>query len=119
MSMYNLDSDGEDSNLPSHRSPTVIILDSPLPMHLEEVHTSPIMENIPFERHSVIQEEDHPSSFNIEEIYDAFTFNLWRKEVNQKSVQTMKQNDGTMKEVQEDEVIFEKIDEDPVTIATS
>ena len=29
----------------------------------------------------------------------------------------MKKNDGTMKELQEDEVLFEKIDEDPVTIA--
>ena len=31
----------------------------------------------------------------------------------------MKPNDGTMKEVQEDEVLFEKIDEDPMTIATT
>ena len=29
----------------------------------------------------------------------------------------MKQNDGTLKEVQEDEVLFEKTDENPVTVA--
>ena len=29
----------------------------------------------------------------------------------------MKQSDGTMKEMQEDEVLFEKINEDPVIVA--
>ena len=86
MSMYNLDLDKEDSDVPSHRSPTVILHDSPLPMHLEEVHSSPVMEKIPSERHSVIQEENHPSSHNIEEIFYAFTFNLCQKEVSQKRV---------------------------------
>ena len=38
-------------------------------MYLEEVHSSPIMENIPYKRNLVIQEEDHPSSYNIEEIF--------------------------------------------------
>jgi len=67
----------------------------------------------------MIQEEDHPSNYNIEEIFYAFTFNLCRKEVSWKRVQSVKQNDGTMKEIHEDEVLFEKTDEDPVTIATS
>ena len=35
MSMYSLDSDKEDSDVPYHISPTVILHDSPLPMHLE------------------------------------------------------------------------------------
>ena len=74
MSMYNLDLDGEDSNIPSHQSPIVIVHDAPLPIHLEEVHSSPIMEKVPSERHSMVQEEDHPSSSNIEEIFGAFTF---------------------------------------------
>ena len=34
MSMYNLDSDREDSYVPSHPSPIVIIHDAPLPMHM-------------------------------------------------------------------------------------
>ena len=65
MSMYNLDSDREGSDVPSHISPTIIIHDAPLPMPLEKIHSSPITEKIPCEMHSVIQ-EDHPSSYNIE-----------------------------------------------------
>jgi hypothetical protein len=117
MSIYNLDSDKEDLDIPSHRSPTIIIHDVPLPMHMEEVHSSPIKKKILPEMHSVIQEEDHPSNYSIEEIFDAFTFNLCWKEVSQKRVQSAKHDDGTMKEVQEYEVMFEKTDEDPVTIA--
>ena len=40
--------------------------DAPLPMHLEEVQSSSVIEKILSERHSVIQEEDHPSIYNIE-----------------------------------------------------
>ena len=76
MSMYSLDLDKEYSDVPSHRSPTLILEDAPLPMHLEEVHSSPVMEKVSSERHSVMQEEEHPSIYNIEEIVDAFTFNL-------------------------------------------
>ena len=65
MSMYNLDSDKEDSYVPSHRSPTLILQDARIPVHLEEVHSSPVMENISSERNSMIQEEEHPSSYNI------------------------------------------------------
>lgn len=84
--MYNLDSDKEDSYIPSHRSPTIIVHDGPLPMHLEEVHSSPLTEKILSKRHSLIQEEEHPSSYNIEEIFDAFTFNLYKKEVRWKRI---------------------------------
>ena len=66
MSMYNLHSNGEDLDVPCHQSPTIIIPDTPLSMHTKEVHSSPVMEKVLFERHSVIQEEDHPSSYNIE-----------------------------------------------------
>ena len=54
MSMYSLDSDREDSEVPSHRSLTLI--EDPLPEHLEEVHSSPVMDKVPFERHSIIHE---------------------------------------------------------------
>jgi hypothetical protein len=66
MSMYSLDSDKSDSSVPYHQSLIVILHDAPLPMHLEEVHSSLVMKNIPSERHSVIQEEDHPSNYDIE-----------------------------------------------------
>ena len=117
--MYILNSDKEDSDVPSHRSPIVIVQDAPLPMHLEEVHSSPVMKKVPSERHSMIQEEEHPSNYNIEEIFDAFTFNLYKKEVSQKRVQNVNQSDGTMEEIQEDEVLFEKTDEGPVIVATT
>ena len=56
MSMYSLDSNGEDSDCPSNRSPTIVLHDAPLPMHMEEVHSSPIIEKIPSKRHYVVQE---------------------------------------------------------------
>ena len=96
-----------------------MIHDAPLPMHMEEVHSSPIMEKVPSERHSIIHEEDNPSSYNIEEIFGAFTFNLWKKEASLKRVRSVKHNDGTMNEMHEDEVMFEKINEDIVTIYTT
>ena len=119
MSMYNLDLDGEDSNVPSNQSPIIVIHDAPLPMHMEEVHSSPITEKVSSERHSMIQEEDHPSSCNIKEIFGAFTFNLHRKEVNHKRVRKVKQSDGTLEEMEEDELSFKKNDKYPVTIATT
>ena len=106
--MYNFDSYGEDLDVPSNRSPTIVIHDAPLPMHLEKV---------PSKRHFAVQEEDHRSSYNIEEIFGAFTFILHRKEVSWKRVRKMKQSDGTLEEMQEDEVLFEKTDKDPLTVA--
>ena len=67
----------------------------------------------------MIYEEENPSSFNIEEIFDAFTFNLYKKEFSQKRIQNKKQNDRTMKEIQEDEVLSENTNEDPVTVETT
>ena len=66
MSMYNLNSNNEDLEVQSHLSPTLILQDLPLLGNLEEVHSSPIMEKIYSERHSKIQEEEHPSNYNIE-----------------------------------------------------
>ena len=117
--MYSLDLDKEYLDVLSHQSPTLILQDAPLPMNLEEVHSSPVTEKIPYERNSIIQEEENPSSYNIEEIFDSFTSNLYKKEVSWKRVWNVKQSDGTMKEIQEDEVLFDKIDEDPVTVATT
>ena len=84
--MYSLDSDKEDLDVPSDRSPTLIIQDAPLPVNLEEVHSLPFTEKVPSGRHSVIQEEEHPSSYKIEEIFDAFTFNMYKKDVSRKRV---------------------------------
>ena len=44
---------------------------------------------------------------------------MYKKEVSHKRIKNNKQNDGTLKEVQEDEILFEKTGEDPITIATT
>ena len=44
---------------------------------------------------------------------------MCKKEVSWKRIRNEKQNDGTFKEVQEDEVLSERIDEDLVTVATT
>ena len=67
----------------------------------------------------IIQEEEDLSRYNIEEIFESFTFNLFKKEVSRKRVHNEKQNDGTLKEIQEDEVLFENTDQHPITITTS
>ena len=84
MSMYSIDFDREDSEVPSHRSPTLI--EAQIPENQEEVYSSPTMEKIPSKRNLVIHEEENPLSYNIEEIFEAFTFNLYKKEVSQKIV---------------------------------
>ena len=75
-------------------------------MHMEEVHNSPITKKVPSKMNSMVQEENHPSSYNIKEIFDAFTFHLNIKEVNKKRVRKVKKNDGTLEEMHEDEVLF-------------
>jgi hypothetical protein len=97
MSMYSIVSDRESSKVSSHRSPTLIevqILEKQ-----EEVHSSPTTEKNPSKKNYVIQEEEDPSSYNIEEIFESFTFNLFKKEVSRKSVCNEKQNDGTLKDI--------------------
>ena len=82
--MYSIDYDREDLELPSHWYPTLI--EAKILENREEVNSSPTIENNPYERHSIIQEEENPTSYNIEEIFEAFTFNLYKEEVSQKRV---------------------------------
>jgi hypothetical protein len=63
MSMYSLDSDEEDSKFLSNKTPTIVLHNGPLPMHVEEVHSSPITNNVPSERHYVVQDEYHLSRY--------------------------------------------------------
>ena len=118
MSMYNIDYDRKGSAVSSRRCPTLLevqILDK----H-EEVHSSPTTNKNPSERHSKVQEEEEdPSSYNIDEIFEAFTFNISKKEVSRKRIRNEKKNDGTLKEIQEDEVLFKRTDEDLIIVATS
>ena len=97
-------------------SPTLLELQ--IPDKHEEVHISIIIDKNPLERHSKVQEEEEdPSSYNIDEIFEAFTFNLFKKEVSRKRIKNKKKNDGTLKEIQEDEVLFERTDKDLIIVA--
>ena len=89
MSIYIIDSDQEDSKVPSYQSPT--LNEVQIPEIHDEVHSSPTTEKNPSERHSVIQEEENTLSYNIEEIFQAFTFNLFKKEFSRKRVHKEKQ----------------------------
>ena len=98
MSMYDIDSDWEYLEVLSYQIPTLI--KAQLLENKEEVHSYPTTDKIPSERHLMIHEEENISSYNIKEIFEAFTFNLYKKEVGRKRVWNEKQNDGTMKEIQ-------------------
>ena len=98
MSLYNIESNEKHSEVSSRRTPTMI--ENQVPEQLDEVHSSPTTDKNQSERHSQVQqEEEDPLSYNIDEIFKAFTFNLCKKEVSRKRIRNEKQNDGTFKEV--------------------
>lgn len=121
--MYGIDYNDEGIVFVSSWTPSIIRKITPPLINDEEINSSPITEKISSERHfsvnSVIMKEQHPSSYNIEEIFGSFTFDLHRREVSWKKFRKVKQVDGTMREIQEDEVLFENIDEDPILLATT
>jgi hypothetical protein len=58
------------------------------------------MDKNQYEKHSQVQQEEEDLlSYNIDEIFEAFTFNLHKKEVSHKRIRNEKQSDGTLKEV--------------------
>ena len=86
MSMYSIESDRKGSEESSLWTPTLIEVQ--IPNKHEEVHGSLTTDKNPSERYSKVQEEEEdPSSYNIKEIFEAFTFNLFKKEINRKRVQ--------------------------------
>lgn len=118
MSLYSIASDRKGSEVSSCQTPN--LLEVQIPDKHEEVHSSLTTYKNPSERYSKYQEEEEdPFGYNIDEILEVITFNLSKKEVSQKRVRNEKQNDGTLKEIQEDEVLFERTDEDPITVATT
>ena len=89
MSMYNIESEKKGSKVSSHRSPTM--LEVQIPDKHKGVHSSTTTNKKPSERHSKVQEEEEdPSSYNIDEIFEAFTFNLFKKEVSRKRIRNEK-----------------------------
>ena len=118
MSMYSIEFDRKGSKVSSHQFPT--FLEVQIPDKHEEVHSSPTMDKNQSEMHSKFQEEEEdPLSYNIDEIFESFTFNFFKKEVSQKRMKNKKKNDATLKKIQEDEVIIEKTEKDPIIVYTT
>ena len=84
--MYSLDSSQEGLEFLSSHTPTIVRHDTPLLMHEEEIDNSPITKKFPSKTHSVVLQEDHPSSYNIEKIFGSFTFNLHRRKSTEKGL---------------------------------
>ena len=58
--MYILDVGEESSEFLSSQNLTVVIHNTSLSMHEEEIYNSPITKKFLSEMHSMVQEEDHP-----------------------------------------------------------
>ena len=83
MSLYNIESNEKLSEVSSRRTPTMI--ENQVPEQLNEVHSSLIVDKNQSERHSQIQQtEEDQLNYNIDEVFEAFTFNLCKKEVSWK-----------------------------------
>ena len=105
MSLYSIESNEKHSEVSSRRTPTMI--ENQDPEQLDEVHSSPTADKNQSERQSQIQQtEEDQLNYDIDEVFEAFTFNLSKKEVSQKWIRNERQDDGTYKEVQEDEILF-------------
>ena len=78
MSLYSIESNIKDSKVSYRQTSTLV--ETQVPDKLEEVHSSPTTDKNRLERHSQVQqEEEDPSSYNIDEIFEAFTFNLYKR----------------------------------------
>ena len=98
MSLYNIESNEKHLEVSSQRTPTMI--ENQVPEQLDEVHNSPTTDKNQSERHSQVQQEEEDLlNYNIDEVFEAFTYNFWKKEVSRKRIGNEKQNDGTYKEV--------------------
>ena len=68
---------------------------------------------------SVVPKQEGPSSYNIEEVFGSFTFDIHQRELSRKKFKKVKEDDGTMREINEDEFISKRSDEDPMLVATT
>ena len=123
ISLYNIDSknDGFDDAL--SRTPSLMKEASSPHEQGEEINSSQAIVKIPSERNCSnnvgILVEEGPSSYNIEEIFSSFTFDLHRKEVSRNFFQKVKEIDGQVREITEDELLFKKTNEDLMLISTT
>ena len=80
VSLYNIDSENDDSDNALSQAPSLMKEDSSPHEQGEEIHSSQDTINIPLERHCSnnvgILVPKGPTSYNIEEIFNSFTFDL-------------------------------------------
>ena len=67
----------------------------------------------------MVPKQEGTSSYKIEEVFDSFTFDLPQREVSQKKFRKVKEDDGTMRDIIKDEVLFERTNEDSMLVATA
>ena len=80
------------------------MIENQIPEQLDEVHSSPTTDKNQSERHSQVhQVEEEQLNYNIDEVFEAFTFNLCKMEVSRKRIRNERQDDGTYEKVQKDE----------------
>ena len=83
MSLYIIESNEKHLEVSSRRTPTMIENQGPEQLH--EVHNSLTADKNQSKRHSQIQQiEEDQLNYNIDEVFEAFTFNLSKKEVSRK-----------------------------------
>ena len=76
------------------------MIENQVPEQLVEDHSSLTTDKNQSERHSQVQQEEEDQlNYNIDEVFEAFTFNLCKKEVSRKQIRNERQDDGTYKEV--------------------
>ena len=80
MSLYSIESNGKYLEVSSQRTSTLV--ENQVQEQLEEVHSYPTTDKNQSERHSQVQQEEEDLlSYNIDEIFEAFTFNLHKRQV--------------------------------------
>ena len=121
ISLYNIEAENEDIACASSENPSFIREITPPLDQGEEMDSSHATVKIPLEKHfsnnSVVPKQEGPSRYNIEEVFCSFTFDLHWREVIRRKFRKVKEDDGIMWHINEDEVLFERIDEYPMLVA--
>lgn len=106
VSLYNIEFDNKNFDYASSRNPSLIKEVSSPHEQGEERPSYWTTVRISLEKHisnnSMILEPQVPSSYNIEEIFGSFTFDLHRKEVNKIKFWKVNETDGTLREINKD-----------------
>lgn len=123
VSLYDIDSENEKLDDTSSQTPSLIKEACWAHEPGEEINSKQAIVTNPSEIHCSSNVEipvaEGPSSYNIEELFGSFTFNLHRKKVRRKKFQKVKERYGQVRPINEDEFLFEKTKEDLIPIDTT